>query len=406
MTNQTESRHHDNADAPRPARIALMLPRFSRYGGVEQYGYALAEAFAAKGYAVDFICARQEAEAPQGVRVIAVGRPPGLKVLKMLWFLIQAERARKAGNYDLSISLGKTWNQDIVREGGGPLQVFWRLSREAWDKGLPRLLKTATRLLQPANWLTLFIEKRLFRQTPYVVAISHSVRAWVAEAYPHFDDPRNDRQQLLTIYNCPDLSRFHPPLPDERAHARADLGMKPETYALGVATTNFALKGVGPLIRSLLLLPADTHLYIAGGRNPKAYRKLAESAGLASRVHFLGKVSDMQAFYHGLDMFVLPSFYDTLGNVVLEALACGLKTLCSNRAGASAFLPPERIIAEPGDSGEIARRIQDLRASEEPIVFTPRGTGVGELIALAEEVLKKKRLSEMAAHSAAPWRQE
>ena len=79
----------------REARIAIMLPRFSRYGGVEQFGCRLAEALAARGHTVDFICARQEAEAPAGVNVIAVGRPPGLKVVKMLWFLIRAERIRR-----------------------------------------------------------------------------------------------------------------------------------------------------------------------------------------------------------------------------------------------------------------------------------------------------------------------
>ena len=384
-----------NERDPRAARIALMLPRFSRYGGVEQYGYALAGALAARGHAVDFICARQEAEAPAGVNVVAVGRPPGLKVVKMLWFLIRAEQFRRAGNYDLSISLGKTWNQDIARVGGGPLQMFWRLSQEAWEAGLPRLGKKAARLLQPANWLTLLIEQRMFTQTPCVVAISDSVRRWVSEIYPRLGAPDNAGQELLTIYNCPDLSRFHPPLPEERQTAREALGLGPDVYALGVATTNFALKGVGQLIQSLALLPADTHLFIAGGRNSKSYRKLAESLKVNERVHFLGKVADMRAFYHGLDMFVLPSFYDTLGNVVLEALACGLKTLCSDRAGASAFLPPERVIADPADVAELAGHIKRLRDSGENIPFVPKGTGLDEIVALAEDVLKKKRLQRM-----------
>ena len=375
-----------------PPKIAILLPRFSRYGGVEQFGYHLSGALARKGYAVDFICARQEAEAPAGVRVIAVGRPPGLKVAKMLWFLIRAEQIRRAGKYDLSISLGKTWNQDIARVGGGPLQMFWRLSQEAWDKGLPRLGKKVARLMQPANWLTLIIEKRMFTRTPCVVAISDSVRRWVSEIYPQLDAPDNDRQELLTIYNCPDLSRFHPPTPEERWAAREALGVGADAYALGLATTNFALKGVEPLIRSLAMLPDDTYLYVAGGRNPQKYQQAAESLGVGGRVRFLGKVEDMRAFYHGLDMFVLPSFYDTLGNVVLEALACGLKTLCSDRAGASAFLPPERVIADPSDAAGMARQIARLRGTEKALPFTPKGAGLDEIAALAEAMVAKKRL--------------
>jgi UDP-glucose:(heptosyl)LPS alpha-1,3-glucosyltransferase len=370
-------------------RIALMLPRFSRYGGVEQYGCALAAALAQRGYAVDFICARQEEEAPDGVRVLAVGRPPGSKTLKMLWFLVRAEGLRRKGDYDLCISLGKTWNQDIVRVGGGPLEVFWRLSLDAWEKGLPRWGKRLSRLLRPSSWLTLFLERRMFRRTPCVVVISDRMRDWALEACP---DLGGEGQELLTIYNCPDLSHFHAPCPEEREAARKAFGLGAGEYALGTASANFALKGVAPLIRALPLLEGGVHLHVAGGRNARPYRKLAASLGVADRVHFHGRVSDMRAFYHCLDMFVLPTFFDTLGNVVPEALASGLKTLCSNRAGASAFLPPEQVILDPSDAGEIADRVRKLRAADRIVPFQPRGSGVGEMIALAERMLAEKGL--------------
>ena len=108
------------------ARIALILPRLSRYGGVEQFAFRLAEALAEtrnSEHEVEFICARSECLPPVGVRTHVVGRPGGLKFIKMLWFLIRAEQVRKRGNYDLVISLGKTWNQDMMRVGGGPAEV-------------------------------------------------------------------------------------------------------------------------------------------------------------------------------------------------------------------------------------------------------------------------------------------
>ncbi|MDR2077306.1 MAG: glycosyltransferase family 4 protein [Desulfovibrio sp.] len=370
-----------------PARIALMLPRFSRYGGVEQYGFALAEGLARRGHAVDFLCARREAEAPAGVRVLAVGRPPGGKALKMLWFLVRAERLRRKGGYDLCISLGNTWNQDIVRVGGGPLTVFWRLSLPAWERGPARWGKRISRLLRPSNWLTLLLQRRMFRQTPRVVVISDKMRGWVREVCP---DPGAGGRELLTIYNCPDLSHFRAPRPGEREAARRAFGMGAGEYALGTASSNFALKGTAPLIRALSLLDGETHLHVAGGRNAAPYRKLAASLGLADRVHFHGRVADMRAFYHGLDMFVLPTFFDTLGNVVLESLACGLKTLCSDRAGAADFLPPGQVIADPSDPREIADKARRLRAAEAGAPFLPKGSGVGEMIALAERVLAEK----------------
>jgi UDP-glucose:(heptosyl)LPS alpha-1,3-glucosyltransferase len=370
-----------------PARIALLLPRFSRYGGVERYAFSLAEGLAGRGHAVDFICARQEVEAPAGVRVRAVGRPPISKALKMLWFLVRAEMLRRMGKYDLCISLGKTWNQDIVRTGGGPLAVFWRLSLPAWENGPVRWGKRLSRLLRPSNWLTLFLERRMFRKTPCVVVISGKMRDWALEVYP---DLGAGTQKLLTIYNCPDLSHFCPPRAEEREAARRAFGVGAGEYALGTASSNFALKGVAPLIRALALLDGDVHLHIAGGRGARPYRKLASSLRLEDRVHFHGRVADMRAFYHCLDMFVLPTFFDTLGNVVLESLASGLKTLCSDRAGASDFLPSGQIIADPSDAGEIADKARRLRATEAAAPFLPKGSGIGELIAAAEEMLAAK----------------
>jgi UDP-glucose:(heptosyl)LPS alpha-1,3-glucosyltransferase len=370
-----------------PARIALMLPRFSRYGGVERYGCALAEGLARRGHAVDFICARQEEEAPAGVRVLAVGRPPGGKALKMLWFLVQAERLRRQGHYDLCISLGRTWNQDIVRVGGGPLPVFWRLSLPAWEGAPARWGKKISRLLRPSNWLTLFLERRMFRRTPCVVVVSEKMRGWAREVCP---DLGAGGQKLLTIYNCPDLSHFRPPSAEEREAARRAFGLVAGEYALGTASSNFALKGVGPLIRALPLLDGDVRLHVAGGRNARPYQKLASSLGLSDRVRFHGRLSDMRTFYHGLDMFVLPTFFDTLGNVVLEALASGLKTLCSDRTGAADFLPSGQIIADPSDAGEIADKVRRLRGEEAGAPFLAKGTGLEEMIALAEETLAER----------------
>ncbi len=372
-------------------RIAIMLPRFSRYGGVEGYGFRLAEFLAQKGLEVDFICGRQESEPPPGVRVIPVGRFGGLQFIKKLWFMAMAERARRKGQYDLSLSLGNTWSQDISRIGGGPLPTFWRLSQEAWPAGPRRFLKQLSRKLSPSNWLTMLTERRLYRNTPYIVAISDLLRQWIEETYPHLKDRTNPAQELLTIYNYPDISRFCPPLDEEKTSARRKFNAADDTFAIGVATTNFALKGVGHLIRALALLPEDTHLHIAGGRHPAKYIRQAKGLGVAQRVHFHGKVTDMPAFYHSLDMFILPSFYDTLANVVLEAMGSGLKTICSSRAGAASFVPPDQVLDDPADAREIAEKITALRAKDHIQPCTPKGSGLEDFHTLIIRALNKKR---------------
>lgn len=333
-------------------KIAIMLPRLSRYGGVEQFGYRLAEGLAKRGHAVDFICARQETKAPPGVEVVSVGRPWGMKFIKLAIFLWKAERLRKTGKYDFAISLGKSWNQDVTRMGGGPLRVFWSKSELALPPGMPRLMKRLRRRLSPANWLTLFVEKHQFTAESEVIAVSHLVRDWLLAAHTELDP-----KKVHVVYNRPDTERFSPPLPEERTQMREALFAScshgkmpgPEAVFIGTASTNFELKGVGPLIRAMARLPENTMLFVAGGRDSGTYQRLARKLGIGHRVFFCGKVTDMPAFYKALDIFILPTFYDACSNAVLEALASGCKTITSSSNGASFFLHPDSVLSEPGD---------------------------------------------------------
>lgn len=354
------------------ARIAIMLPRFSHYGGVEQFGCRLAAGLAARGHEVDFICARKEADAPEGVRVLAVGRPPGTRFFKMIWFLFGAERLRRAGNYDLAVSLGKTWNQDLSRMGGGPLRIFWELSERALPKGRPRLLKRLARNLSPSNRLSLMLEARQFNRSSDVIAVSHLVRDWLLRAHPALDPKR-----VGVIYNRPDESRFSPPTPAERAKARRKLGAScaempaqcESPVFIGTASTNFQLKGIAPLIRAMALLPERAVLFVAGGRDSETYQSLARSLGVDKRVRFCGKLDDMPNFYRALDIFILPTFYDACSNAVLEALASGCKTVTSASNGAAHFLSPEDVLADPGDYRVMAECLARLMEASPPQPF-------------------------------------
>lgn len=347
------------------ARIALMLPRLSRYGGVEQFAFRLAEALAEtrnSEHDVEFICARSECLPPPGVQVRVVGRPGGFRFLKMLWFLIRAEQVRREGNYDLAISLGGTWKQDILRVGGGPQKTFWALSEQAWPAGFPRWFKRLRRRLSPSSWLTQRIDDAEYRSGCRIICVSDAVRGWITQCYPDIPEPE-------VIYNLPDLSRFAVPAPDEKAAARATLGLGPDTVAIATATSNFMLKGTGILIRAVASLPENIHLFIAGGRDFEHYRRLAAELGAASRIHFLGRVDDMPALYRGMDLFVLPSFYDACSNAVLEALACGLKVLSTTSNGSSVFLPENHVTPDPGDADDLAARIRALIGEPAPAPF-------------------------------------
>jgi glycosyltransferase involved in cell wall biosynthesis len=50
--------------------------------------------------------------------------------------------------------------------------------------------------------------------------------------------------------------------------------------------------------------------------------KYIAASGLGRRFVWLGNLDDVEPFYHGIDVFVSTSEYETFGNSVCEAMAC------------------------------------------------------------------------------------
>lgn len=90
-------------------------------------------------------------------------------------------------------------------------------------------------------------------------------------------------------------------------------------------------KGIDRLIEAagaLARAGEATEVLIAGTGAPEyldELKQLAASLGIADRVHFLGHVlgADKVRLLRGADMLVLPSFQESFGLVLVEALACG-----------------------------------------------------------------------------------
>jgi 1,2-diacylglycerol 3-alpha-glucosyltransferase len=93
-------------------------------------------------------------------------------------------------------------------------------------------------------------------------------------------------------------------------------------------------------------------------------RALASDLGLDRTVQFWGAAAqaDLPAFYRCADALVLPSLHETWGLVVLEAMACGLPVLISDRCGCTADVvtPETGWTFDPHDAGTLLHAFHDF----------------------------------------------
>jgi UDP-glucose:(heptosyl)LPS alpha-1,3-glucosyltransferase len=362
--------------------IAIMLPKLSKYGGVERFAWRLAEALSNE-YNVDFICSKQSTQPPANVRVICLGRPYIGKAFKILWFALGAELVRRHNKYDLSIGLGNTIKQDILRISGGPTPIFWEHSRKAYPKGFARSWKMFKRRLAPANWLVLLIERLQISHTKKLIANSYLVRDWLVQAFPGLDT-----EAIRVIYNEADLAQFSPSTKHEKHLLKKKFNFLNKVVIATVAT-NFKLKGIQPLVETLPFLPENYILAVAGGRNPAKYQRIARRLGVSDRVRFLGRVDDMVSFYRASDLFILLSFYDACSNAVFEALATGLPVISTHTNGSSAVLPPKNVLHADSTPEDIAVTIQRaLRQGQQPAFVSKFDSGISHYIKIVSDMLR------------------
>ncbi len=151
------------------------------------------------------------------------------------------------------------------------------------------------------------------------------------------------------------------PLAAEAVTAMRSRYELPEGYLLFVGTYE-PRKNLPGLLEAYSLLvrraPDSPPLVIAGRRGwlfESIFEK-ATSLGLGERVRWLEDVPfvDLPALYNGAAVLVLPSFYEGFGFPPLEAMACGVPPVVSNRGSLPEIVGTVGILCDPDRPESIA----------------------------------------------------
>lgn len=140
-----------------------------------------------------------------------------------------------------------------------------------------------------------------------------------------------DSGKVTVINNAIDLSKyaFHP---EKRKTLRKALGLGDEFVVGHVGRFMFQKNHAFLLDAFAAALKKKPHMVLLligdGTLRPKMEEKV-QQLGIGAQVKFLGLRSDVQDLYNAMDLFVLPSHYEGLPVVGVEAQANGLSCLFS-----------------------------------------------------------------------------
>lgn len=297
-------------------------------GGMSVYLRHVSRWLGAAGHGVDiFTCAGAPApplDLAPNVRLIRIG--PGVLAempkeqlpdkVPAIFAALEAFRSESGVRYDLIHS--HYWISAAV---GALAQARWQRPHLVMFHTLGAA-KNTPGSGEHESGLRVAEERRLAAGADRIVAPSAGEAAHLTDLY---GVPR----AKISVVPCGvDLDLFQP---RGRAASRRRLGWPAAEETMLFVGRLAPLKGLENLIAALALLrprhPRLTLRVVGGGdpQGPPALIRRAQDLGVAPAVHFSGRVeqADLPYHYSAADLLALPSYYESFGLVVLEALACG-----------------------------------------------------------------------------------
>jgi UDP-glucose:(heptosyl)LPS alpha-1,3-glucosyltransferase len=332
-------------------------------GGAETFVADLARRLAAEGHEIHLYACRWDADAlPATMQYHALPVPRGPRFLRPWRFGRSCARALRGADHDVSLGFDKTWGQDILFPQGGlhSASAAHNIRKHASPSG--RRLARLVKALDLAHWSFTLLERRQYlgARRPLIVVNSQLVR-------DHFRRYLGVPSQAVRVVRAAiDHDRFlEHDRPKRRVEGRERWGIRPEETVALFAAMNYRLKGLGPLLHAVSLLPAAPpfRLLVVGSPKTGPYQRLARRLGIEGRVCFAGHCADMRNAYFAGDFLVHPTFYDPCSLVVLEALACGLPVITTRYNGAAEMLHPPAegyVVANPHEHGRMAWAMTQL----------------------------------------------
>lgn len=277
---------------------------------------------------------------------------------------------KRVGRYNFLLNRGveralSAAATDVILCGGYSYFASWQALLWARTHNIPFLLWSESNLqdARRGHALVEFLKDEFLHRCSGFVVPGVSARQYL-------ESRKVETENIFIAPNAVDNRLFARVATDARTNAsqlRAKLGL-PERYVLFVGRL-VREKGVFDLLAAYGELDAtlrrEIGLVFVGDGSARAELRERARAITPGQIVFAGFAQREQlgVFYGLAEVLVLPTYSDTWGLVVNEAMACGLAVIVSRAAGCAADLVREKwngIVIAPADGNGIAAALEHL----------------------------------------------
>jgi glycosyltransferase involved in cell wall biosynthesis len=254
--------------------------------------------------------------------------------------------------------------------GFGPDAVILTKSKEYWLGGLAAKLARVRRVC-----FRIGIDRRVQRNIKYRLLFGRICDTFIVNAGSVRDTlleaPFIDAESVAVVRNGVD-SDGRPggrgAGPDERL--LRSIGVPPGAVVVGATGRLAKQKGFDVLLAAFAQVRRqcpEAFLVIAGeGHERRSLTDEIRRLGLSGSVSLPGFVENMTGFYDSLSLFCLPSRFEGMPNVLLEAMAAGVPLVATRVSGVGELVAEGEtgLLVPPEDASGLAEAIVELLSDE------------------------------------------
>lgn len=288
-------------------RIALIHYRLLRNGGLETRLFNYLNEFRALGHEITLVVSKidPDVELHPEISVVQVDLKRVPKPFRLYFFDRALARIIPEGRFDLSFSLGRTSNQDIVLCPGNHLGYL-----RAMDRKIP----------SPIDLLNIFLDRKAYRKSRLILAASQMMKDELVELY------KVEPYKIEVLLPPIDVERFNQSRKSEKEELRSKYGLTKGKRSLLFLTTGNERKGYPFLLRLMETLTEHPIELIVAGVKPM-------SSSLPN-VKYIGYSERPEELLLATDALIHPALYEPFGQVITESLQCGTPVIISSMVGA------------------------------------------------------------------------